>query len=179
MLAVTVKVAVWPSVTVWLAGCVVTATGCTTVSAALRLVTLLLLLETSTRSSRPLSPAATAGSTSVGVVPPATSAQLPPPLPLDCQRYTGALPVAATLNVAFAPAATDRSAGCVAMATGTTGVVTVSVATLLVTLLPGPSPATCTRSCSPLLASVAAKAKLAAVAPLMSVQAPPTNCCHW
>jgi len=63
-LATTEKLAVWPGLTVWLAGCVVTdgATGAAvTVSVALLLATLLTELLTKTLNSVPLSPAVVAG----------------------------------------------------------------------------------------------------------------------
>ena len=59
--AATVKVAVWPAVTVWLAGCVVMDGATFTVSVAALLVTLPALFVTVTVNWAPLSEAVVAG----------------------------------------------------------------------------------------------------------------------
>ncbi len=131
-MAATVKVAVFPAITDWLAGCVEMAgatTGFVTVSTAALLVAPPALLLTATVNCALLSAVVSAGVVYAEDVAPPIAA------PFLLHWYVrGAVPVAATVNEAVFPAITDWLAGCVEMAGATTGFVTVSTAALLVAL---------------------------------------------
>jgi hypothetical protein len=108
--AATVNEAVFPAITVWLAGCVVMA-GATvvlvTVSTAALLVALPAVLLTSAVNCALLSAVVSAGVVNVEEVAPLIAA------PFFFHRYViGAVPVAATLKVAVCPTTIFALAGC-------------------------------------------------------------------
>jgi hypothetical protein len=131
-LAATVNEAVFPATIVWLAGCVVMA-GATvalvTVRTAALLAALPALLLTATVNFALLSVAVSAGVVYADDVAPLIAA------PFLLHWYVmGDVPVAATVNEAALPAITVWLAGCDVMVGATTGLVTVSMAALLVAL---------------------------------------------
>ncbi len=129
-MAATVKVAVFPAITDWLAGCVEIAgatAGFVTVSTAVLLITLPALLLTATVNCALLSAVVSAGVVYAEDVAPVIAAPS-----LRHWYVMGAVPEAATTNEADFPASIVWLAGCVMIAGATTGLVTVSTAALLV-----------------------------------------------
>lgn len=108
--AATVNEAVFPAITVWLAGCLVicgATVALVTVSTAALLVALPAVLITSAVNCALLSAIVSAGVVYVEEVAP------PIVVPFFFHRYViGAVPVAATLNVAVCPTTTFALAGC-------------------------------------------------------------------
>ena len=124
--AATVKVAVAPAVTIAFAGCVVmdgAAAAELTVSVAAVLVALPALFVTTHRNEAPLSAEVVAGVVYEALVAPEMFALF------RCHWYaSGAVPVAATVKVAVAPAVTVAFAGCVVIDGATADELTVRVA---------------------------------------------------
>jgi hypothetical protein len=131
-LAATVNVAVFPEAIDWLAGCVVmdgATVAAVTVSTAPLLVALPALLLTATVNFAALFVVVSTGVVYVEEVAPLIA------VPFRFHWYViGAVPLAATVNVAVFPEITVWLAGCVVMDGATVAAVTVSTAALLVAL---------------------------------------------
>ncbi len=179
--APTLKLAAWPGLALWFAGCeaMVGATGArVTVSRAALLAAVPARLLTTARKRLPLSVSATLGSASVEPMAPATGSQVRPPSLLSSHAKPIESPLAATVSVALEPSTTMTSAGWDVTSGAATGVSTVSVKLALVT--EPPALPTMTRNNVPLIVPLTLlKVSVAPEAPAMSSHCPASNFCHW